>query len=307
VGVLCLGESIVDLVCEEPVNDFGEAHAFVPHCGGAIANAAVAAARSGAEVSLAGGAGADAWGGWLEQRLREEGLDLRWWSRVAGLATPLAFIVVDKRGEPDFLVYGQGIEAVMRSVADDLETAIESSTALLVGSNTLVGEAERAVTLRARDLALSSDRPLVVDVNLRAHRWRDLAVAAGLTRDICNGALLVKVNRDEAKMLTGEADPIAAAEMICSWGCDEVVVTLGAEGAIARGRVDGGVPGVAARAVDTTGAGDVVTGVLVAALASSGFAPAAIVDALPAAVEAAARSTEGWGAIDALPELIQLR
>jgi sugar/nucleoside kinase (ribokinase family) len=306
VGVLCLGESIVDLVCERPVRDFAEAEAFVPHCGGAIANAAVVAARCGAEVSLAGGAGADAWGAWVEQRLRYEGIDLRWWSRIEGLATPLAFVVVDEHGDPDFLVYGQGIEAVMSSVADDLETAIASSTALLVGSNTLVGEAERDVTLRARDLALAAGKPFIVDVNLRAHRWANLALAVNLMRNLCDGALLVKVNRDESKTLTGEADPIAAAEAIRSWGCEEVVVTLGAEGALARGAVAGDAPGVAANAIDTTGAGDVVTGVLIAALAARGFDPKAIADALPAAVAAAAHSTEGWGAIDALPETVSV-
>jgi sugar/nucleoside kinase (ribokinase family) len=306
VSVLCLGESIVDLVCEQPVEDFAEARAFVPHCGGAIANAAVVGARCGAEVSLAGGVGADAWGAWLEQRLREEGVDLRWWSRIDGLATPIAFVVVNEQGEPDFLVYGQGIEAVMSSVADDLETAVESSTALLVGSNTLVGEAERDVTLRARELALAAGKPLIFDVNLRAHRWADLAIAAGLTRDLCDGALLVKVNRDESKALTAEADPIAAAETIRSWGCEQVVVTLGAEGALVRGAVEGDVPGVTAKAVDTTGAGDVVTGVLIAALAARGFEPTAIGDVLPAAVAAAARSTEGWGAIDALPEIVSV-
>jgi sugar/nucleoside kinase (ribokinase family) len=303
-SVLCLGESIVDLVCEQPVRDFAEARAFVPHSGGAIANAAVVAARCGAEVSLGGGAGADAWGAWLEQRLRAEGVDLRWWSRIEGLATPLAFVVVNERGEPEFVIYGHGIEVVMKSIADDLSTAVDSSSAVLLGSNTLVGEGEREVTRRARDLALSTGRPLVVDVNLRAHRWRDLAVAVELIRDLCEGALLVKVNRDESHTLTAEADPAAAAEQIRAWGCEEVVVTLGAEGALARGKADADVPGVPAEAIDTTGAGDVVTGVLLAALAAREFDPEAIADSLAGAVAVAARSTEGWGAIDALPESV---
>jgi fructokinase len=255
-------------------------------------------------VSLGGGAGADAWGEWLGERLRDEGVDLRWWSRIGGLATPLAFVVVNERGEPEFLIYGQGIEAVMTSVAHDLENAVDSSSALLLGSNTLVGEAEREVTRKARDLALSMGRPLIVDVNLRAHRWRDLALAAELTRQLCGGARLAKVNRSESRTLTGEADPAAAAERICSWGCDEAVVTLGAEGAIARGKADADVPGVDVDTIDTTGAGDVVTGVLIAALAEREFDAKAIADALPAAVAVAARSTEGWGAIDALPESV---
>jgi fructokinase len=285
------------------VREFAEADAFVPHCGGAIANAAIVGSRCGAEMSLAGGAGGDAWGTWLERRLRDEGVDLRWWSRLQELATPLAFVVVNDLGEPDFLVYGHGIERVMQSLADGIEAAVGESSALLLGSNTLVGEAERALSFKAKDLALSTGRPLLLDVNLRPHRWRSKALAARLTRDTCDGALLVKVNREESRELTGERDPGAAAETICSWGCKEVVVTLGPEGALARGEVRADVPGVAADAIDTTGAGDVVTGVLVAALAATDFHASAITESLPIAVEAAARSTEGWGAVDALPEL----
>ena len=137
---LCLGESIVDLVCEQPVRDFSEAQAFVPHCGGAIANAAVVAARCGADVSLGGGAGDDPWGAWLERRLRAEGVDLRWWTRIDGLATPLAFVVVDERGEPDFLVYGAGDRGRHANRWPDVSIGRSSrSAALLLGSNTFVG------------------------------------------------------------------------------------------------------------------------------------------------------------------------
>ena len=59
---LLLGEALVDLICERPVAALGDADAFVPHFGGAVANVAVGAARRGADVALAGGAGDDAWG-----------------------------------------------------------------------------------------------------------------------------------------------------------------------------------------------------------------------------------------------------
>src|SRR4051794_41852209 len=67
-AVLCLGEALVDLVCERPVGSLAEADAFVPHPGGAMANVAVTAARFGASVALAGGAGAGAFGGGLRDR-----------------------------------------------------------------------------------------------------------------------------------------------------------------------------------------------------------------------------------------------
>ena len=302
-SVLCLGEAIVDLVCEQASADLSEARAFVPHAGGAVANAAVVAARCGAEVSLAGGVGEDAWGRWLEERLRAERVDLRWLSRVKGLATPVAFVTVDELGEPSFNVYGHGIEAGVASLAETIDEAIASARALLIGSNTLLGDTERAVSLDARRLAVAQGKPFFFDPNLRVHRWPDKASMVALARDLCDGALLVKVNREEAFLLAGESDPAVAAETICRLGASVAVVTLGPDGALARGSIRVDVPGVPAQVVDATGAGDVVTGVLVAALAASSFAPAAIGDALAFAVEAAARSTEGWGAVDALPPL----
>jgi sugar/nucleoside kinase (ribokinase family) len=90
--ILCFGEAIVDLVCEEEVAGLGDATHFKPYFGGALANVAVSAARHGAPVALAGGVGDDAWGNWLRDRLRAEGVSLRWFSAVPGLQTPVAFV-----------------------------------------------------------------------------------------------------------------------------------------------------------------------------------------------------------------------
>src|SRR6187431_2263695 len=306
-SVLFLGEAIVDLVCEQPARDVTGAPSFVPHCGGAVANAAVAAARYGAEVALAGGVGDDAWGRWLEERLREAVVDLRWFNRIHSLATPVAFVVVDERGEPSFNVYGHGIEAGIESVAPQLDQAIGSAQAVSLGSNTLVGEGERRISLEARRLALDQEKHFVFDPNLRMHRWPDKTYARELMRETCDRALLVKVNREEAAFITGEDDPEQAADAICALGASVAVVTLGADGALARGRTRADVSGVPARVVDATGAGDVVTGVLVAALAAADFDPEAIAEALPAAVEAASRSTESWGATSTENEALRRR
>jgi sugar/nucleoside kinase (ribokinase family) len=300
VPVLCLGEALVDLVCERPVDDLAEADVLVPHCGGAIANAAIAAARCGARVALAGGVGDDSWGRWLERRLLAERVDLRFFRRVPGVATPIAFVWVDADGRPEFLVHGHGIEAGMASFRARLGEAMEESDALLLGSNTLVGEAERELSLEACRLARRAGKPIVFDVNLRPHRWSGSQFALELVREVCKGTLLVKANLDEASWVSGSSDPERAAERLLALGCEAAVVTLGADGALLRGGASADVAGVAANVVDTTGAGDVLTGVLVAALERSAFDVSSLEEALRRAVEIAARSTEGWGAVDAL-------
>jgi fructokinase len=305
-SVLCLGETIVDLVCERPVADFAQADAFVPHSGGAPANAAVVAARCGAAVSLGSGVGDDAWGDWLRARLRGEGVGLDWFSRVPGLRTPLAFVTVNERAEPEFAIYGDDIEAALLSLEDRLEQAIDAHDAVLIGSNTLLGERERPLTLRARELALAAGKHVFFDPNVRVRRWPGANEAVQVVRELTTGASLLKVNRGEAELLTGEEDPAAAAQQLVERGARLVAVTLGPDGALLRGEATADAPGVAVTTVDTTGAGDVVTGVLVAALTTNGHSPAAAARALPTAVAAASRATEGWGAIDALPHSIAL-
>src|SRR3954454_16280756 len=148
--VLCLGEALVDLVCEKPLGSLADADSFVPHPGGAMANVAVTAARHGASVALAGGAGSDPFGVWLRDRLAGEGVGLEWFTLVEGAPTPVAFVAVDGQGEPSFLIYGAGIHAAVAAAAPLLGEAVEASEALVFASNTLVEEGEREATLGAR-------------------------------------------------------------------------------------------------------------------------------------------------------------
>lgn len=295
--LLCLGEAIVDLVCERPAASPAEADSFVPRFGGMAANVAVHAARLGAPVALVGGTGDDAWGGWLRQRLEAEGVDLRWFGAVPGTPTPIALVTVAPDGEPSFSVYGEGIEAALAAAEPRLEEALAAAHGLFLGSNTLVGERERTVTMAARAGALERAVPVVFDPNLRLGRWEDREAARAAALDCVPGALLVKLNRTEAAFLTGEADPDRAARRLLEAGARMVVVTLGAEGALLRGEHELDVPGVPARPVSTVGAGDAVAGVLVGRLALTGFYPPAVAAALPEAVATAARVTEHWGAL----------
>ena len=57
------------------------------------------------------------------------------------------------------------------------------------------------------------------------------------------------------------------------------------------------MPGVPARVLSTVGAGDCLTGMLVARLTGRGYDPAALAAALPEAVAEGARACERWGAV----------
>ena len=295
---LCLGDALVDLVCERPIQRLAEAESFATHFGGVVANVAVFAARAGARVALAGGAGADDWGRWLRNRLEDEGVDVSLFELIEGRQTPLAVVAVAADGEPAYHVYGGTVTSIVEAIGGRLEQAVLDSAALFISSNTLVGADERELTMRARELMLELERPVIFDPNIRLHRWPSKADAAASCNACVPGALLVRANAAEAALMTGEDDPERAALALVKAGARLVVITLGGRGAILRGELRADVPGVPARVLSTIGAGDALTGLLLGRLALTGFYPPAVAAALGEAVAASARACERWGALD---------
>jgi len=295
---LCLGEALVDMICERRVDGLADADNFVPHFGGATANVAFAAARTvPGSAALAGGAGGDPWGAWLRDELAAAGVALDWFRLMEGQHTPVAFVALDGAGDATYQIYGDAISMALEAVAGRLPEAVEACDGLFFGSNTLVGERERGLTHEARSLALALGKPVLYDPNLRLHRWPSVARAAEEANACVPGAHLVRCNREEAEILTGERAPDAAARALLAAGARAVVVSLGPDGALLRGPVDADVPGVPVQVRSTVGAGDCLTGVLVARLTERGYDLAAVADALPEAVAEGARTCERWGAV----------
>jgi fructokinase len=223
--------------------------------------------------------------------MSEAGVDVSWFGLVPDVQTTLAVVAVGADGSPQSTVYGDSVVFA----GDDLERAVGGAAALFIS---LGGPAEREIVMRARSLALEAGLPVVFDPNVRVDRWRSQADAAASANACVPGALLVRADLDEAVLLTGEEDPERAALALVKAGARLVVVSLGAEGAILRGELRLDVDGVPADVVSRLGAGDVLSGTLLARLALSDFYVPAVAASLREAVAAAARACERWGALD---------
>ena len=192
--ILCLGEGLVDLICERPVASLAEADSFAPHFGGALANVAVAARRAGAEAGLAGATGDDEWGCWLHARLEREGVDLRFFELLGGEQTPIAFATFDEGGDPSFLIYGDAVAVALRSVGPRVDDAMVKALArafrwrklLDTGVRATLEDLARAKRLApsyvSRILRLTQLAPEIVDrrSSIVDRRWS--AVGGNATR-----------------------------------------------------------------------------------------------------------------------------
>ena len=220
--------------------------------GGKGANQAVAAARDGARVLMAGAVGRDALAEGALAGLVAAGVDLRRVARVDA-ATGCASVCTDARGLNQIAV-GAGANLLAR--AGQVEDAALGPGATLLAQMETDPAETAALIRRARA------RGARVVLNL--------APARPLDADALRAVDLLVVNESEAAWLAGHLGAAAdAAGLRAALGVG-VVRTLGAEGAeyaaIGPGGGEGRVPARPVRVVDSTAAGDCFTGVMAAAL-----------------------------------------
>lgn len=229
--------------------------------GGKGANQAVAAARMGAVVRLSGARGDDANGALLAAALVRDGVDLSDVVVHAGATTGVALICVDDRGDNQIMAL-PGANALAKAPSP-------CGAAVWLCQGEVPIEAVLGTLAAARAdgaLAIVNPSPLhAIDPSVVARF--DLAI----------------VNELEHEALADHLPP-------------RVIVTLGSEGAALLPSGER-IAAIAARAIDTTGAGDAFAGALAAGLAE-GMTMAA---ALRLATVAAGISVEREGCQPSYP------
>lgn len=255
--IAVLGSANMDLVVRQPrlpqpgETIFGTDFATVP--GGKGLNQAVAAARQGAVVNFVGAVGDDAYGTALLDLMADASIGIESVARSAQ-PTGTAHISVVDSGENSIVVVS-GANATVTALTDAATRLIERSSVLVMQCELPVPVLEEAIAVaRAADVfTVLTPAPV-------------MPLPAGFLASVD----LVVPNQIEATELTGEADPVRAAEAL-SAGKTWAIVTLGAEGSIIAhdGTVLGLAPARPVQAVDTTAAGDTFVGGVVARLAGA--------------------------------------
>ncbi len=256
--------------------------------GGKGANQAVAAARMGVSTRLLAAVGLDADGDDLLARLASYGVDVSQVERSALAVTGAAYICVSQAGE-NMIVVASGANAALDP------QSLRAGT--LDGSDVYLAQLETP---------LATVRALFDSARARtALRILNAAPAIEEALDLFGLADILVVNEVELAVFArlarppatpGDAEP-AALGLIQRDG-QTVIVTLGAAGALAVARSGSHwIPGIPAKAVDTTGAGDCFCGVLAACLSLGEDLPHAVARANAAA----SLSVRRHGASSAMP------
>ena len=254
--IVTLGEVLIDMFPAELGRRLVEVSAFRPKPGGAPANVAVAAVRLGAESAFVGKVGDDAFGHYLADVLRQEGVDVSGMRYDPEARTGMAFIAMPDENSYDMLFY-RNPGADMRLRADELDQGLLQDTrAFHFGSLSLIQEPSRSATLEAVRIARDKGALISFDVNYRPDLWSAEEAREQVLATIPDVDLL-KVNEIELELLSGYSDPDAGSQALLTQGPALCVVTLGPEGSFFR-IAEGGehVPPFRVKTVDATGCGD---------------------------------------------------
>lgn len=272
--------------------------------GGKGANQAVAMARLGASVTMAGRVGRDPFGTSLLQALRTDGVDTSLVAQDEQEASGVALIFLTPEGE-NAIVVAPGANRRMGVDTEQMrqiQAALPEARALVLQLEIplptvqkLISEGYQAGVPVLLNLAPAQALPLETLRQLEALVVNE--TEAALLRDALAGA------QGQTPAIKHPSEASLLALSLHERGINNVVITLGAQGAILayQGKTVH-VPAPVVRVVDTTAAGDCFAGAFTVAL-SEGQPPA---DALRFAVYASALKVTKFGAQSGLPTRAQV-
>lgn len=261
---------------------------FLMNPGGKGANQAVTAARQGGRVTFISKTGNDIFGKQSVELFNTEGINTDYIFSDPNNPSGVALITVDEHGE-NCIVVASGANASLSP--EDIETAkeeIESSAFVLMQLEIPI----ETVTYVAE---MASKKGIHVILNP--------APARPLSNSLLRCLSVITPNKHEAEMLSGirvtDWDSARrAADVISAKGVDNVVITMGAQGAFVKeGNQYHQAEAEKVKAIDTTAAGDSFSGAFCVALAEG----KSILEAVRTAILVASITVTRMGAQSSIP------
>lgn len=235
--------------------------------GGKGANQAVAAGRSGANISFIACVGEDDIGQRIRQQLAEDNIDVTQVKAVAGESTGVALIFVNSEGENSIGIHAGANASLTPARVKEHQQTIADADALLMQL-----ESPLDSVLAAAKIAHQHQTKVILNP----------APATTLSDELLSLIDMITPNETEAEILTGvhiasDEDAARAAAVLHNKGIASVLITLGSRGVwlSEEGRSQR-IAGFKVDAVDTIAAGDTFNGALITALLEGVAMPQAV-------------------------------
>ncbi|MEV6772946.1 sugar kinase [Nocardia sp. NPDC051030] len=300
--LVTLGEAVGVVAAVEP-GPLAPGAAMRMDFAGAEATVAIGVSRLGHAATWIGSLGSDAIGTMVMDRMRAECVDV---SRCRiERELPSGLMIRERRTADRIRVtyYRRSLAGAQLSPADIDPAVIASAQVLhLTGITPALSASAREAVHAALDAAVDAGVTVSFDINYRRTLWPP-DEAAKVLGELVTRADIVFAGAEEAALLVPAAEPARMATDLSALGPSQVVIKLGADGAIALH--DGHLitePAVPVTSVDPVGAGDAfVAGYLAGVLDDGGLADASVSHCLQMAAVCGAFAVSVTGDWEGLP------
>lgn len=252
-----IGEMLIDFTAQE-TGKLEKAALFRKNAGGAPANVAVCVSRLGGNANVVTKLGKDAFGNFLCETLKREGVGTDFVFTTDEANTALAFVSRDEKGERNFSFYRNPSADMLLNENEVVSIPFEEGDILHFGSVDLCDAPVKRAHAVAIDAAREAGAIVSFDPNLRYSLWKSANELLNTVRSFIPLADILKVSEEELFDITRIADEKKAVQSLFRGHVKLIFVTKGKGGAAAYTKqvyacapVDQSSP-----VVDTTGAGD---------------------------------------------------
>lgn len=311
--IVCPGELLIDFVCDDRDTKLRDGEHFIKKAGGAPANVCAAIVKLGSSAAFVGKVGQDSFGDFLYDMINSLGVETKYCLKDKENSTTLAFVSLTKEGERDF-EFMRGADERLKMEDIDFEDFTGSTIIHLGSATALLGGDLYATYLAFIAYGVKNDKVISFDPNFREALFGD---KEALFRERCKEVIkhtdILKVSLEEGILITEETDEERMIDKLHDLGAKVITITKGKEGSILSIHKEKLiVPSIPVKMVDATGAGDAYIGAVLAQVAELDYPKESLLDKacmrtiITIANKVGAKTTEKYGAIQAIPQLSEI-
>ncbi|WP_051189773.1 carbohydrate kinase family protein [Daejeonella oryzae] len=252
--VLAIGESLIDAVSGEFINDLSEAKSLNLIAGGSPANFCRFLASNNIRSKLVAAVGKDGLGKILLEAMEKAGVSTTHIQQLEGHFTSV-IIVARTKETPDFLPY-RDADKYLQPIEDKL---LEDSILVHTTAFALSHEPARTVILDAFHKAYALGKPVSVDWNYAEKIWGATNSSSEVFKILETFNPILKFSLDDAERFYNKSLGIEDAKnLLSSVNASVICLTCGAEGVWYKSAGKGWEhqPAKPVEVKDATGAGD---------------------------------------------------
>ncbi len=250
--IVIAGEMLIDMITTDYVDDLGKAENFTRHFGGSPANIAFNLADLGIESKIVSRVGNDPVGHALIDHAKNRNVDTRYIQ--IDTSKPTTFVIVSKsKSTPQFLAL-RGAETALEMPPLNI---FEGASYFHFSSWPISYKRSRKALFGMIEHASDRGIKICFDPNYRRVLWENGLDGRRTVKSVFKYVFLVKPSNDDAFHIFGSMNEMGYIKAFHKLGVENVVLTLGKDGAIiSNGKRSQNLPSAAKTVVNTTGAGD---------------------------------------------------